>query len=66
MLPSKHGAIAGGVAHRMAFKTAWNDGRTALETEPRGKAAEEVRELWSHVGEAIGLVRVKRKEKAYV
>ena len=66
MLLSKHGAMAGSVAHRMAFKTAWNDGRTALETEPRGKAAEEVRELWSYVGEAIGLVAVTRKEKAYV
>ena len=66
MLLSKYGTMAGSVAHRMAFKTAWNDGRTALETEPRGKAAEEVRELWSHVGEAIGLVRIKRKEKAYV
>lgn len=66
MLLSKHGAMAGSVAHRMAFKTAWNDGRTALETEPRGKAADEVREVWSHVGEAIGLVRIKRKEKAYV
>jgi chromosome partitioning protein len=66
MFLSKHGAMAGSIAHRMAFKTAWNDGRTALETEPRGKAAEEVREVWSYVGEAIGLVRVKRKEKAYV
>ena len=66
MLLSKHGALAGSVAHRMAFKTAWNDGRTALETEPRGKAAEEVRELWAYVGEAIGLVAVTRKEKAYV
>jgi chromosome partitioning protein len=65
MLLSKHGPMAGSVAHRMAFKTAWNDGRTALETEPRGKAAEEVRELWAYVGEAIGLVGVKRKEKAY-
>jgi chromosome partitioning protein len=65
MFLSKHGAMAGTVAHRMAFKTAWNDGRTALETEPRGKAAEEVRGLWSYVGEAIGLITARKKEKQY-
>lgn len=65
MILSKHGAMAGTVAHRMAFKTAWNDGRTALETEPRGKAAEEVRALWSHVGEALGLIQARKREKQY-
>ena len=65
MLLSKHGAMAGSVAHRMAFKTAWNDGRTALETEPRGKAAAEVRALWSHAGEALGLLRARKREKQY-
>lgn len=65
MLLSKHGPMAGTVAHRMAFKTAWNDGRTALETEPRGKAADEVREIWSHVGEALGFAPTRKKEKQY-
>lgn len=65
MLLSKHGAMAGTVAHRMAFKTAFNDGRTALETEPKGKAADEVREIWTHVGEALGLVTSRTKEKHY-
>lgn len=65
MVLSKHGALAGVVAHRMAFKVSWNDGRTALEIEPKGKAAEEVRLLWSYVASEIGLVTARKKEKAY-
>ena len=62
---SKYGALAGVIAHRMAFKVAWNDGRTALEIEPKGKAAEEARALWAYVGAEMGLVTSRRKEKAY-
>lgn len=62
---SKYGALAGVIAHRMAFKVAWNDGRTALEIEPKGKAAEEMRALWAYVGAEMGLVTSRRKEKAY-
>lgn len=65
VLLSKHGALAGTLAHRMAFKTSFNDGRTALETEPRGKAADEVREIWTHVGEALGLATARKREKRY-
>lgn len=65
VLLSKHGALAGTLAHRMAFKTSFNDGRTALETEPRGKAADEVREIWTHVGEALGLAATRKREKRY-
>lgn len=62
---SKHGALAGIAAHRMAFKVAWNDGRTALEIEPKGKAAEEIRTLWNYVGSEIGLVTTRTMEKEY-
>ena len=62
---SKYGALAGVVAHRMAFKVAWNDGRTALEIEPKGRAADETRTLWAYVGGEIGLVTARVTEKEY-
>ena len=49
----------------MAFKVAWNDGRTALEIEPKGKAADEIRALWAYVGAEIGLAAVRAVEKEY-
>lgn len=49
----------------MAFKVAWNDGRTALEIEPKGKGAEELRALWTYVGTEIGLVPARTMEKEY-
>jgi chromosome partitioning protein len=65
MLLSKHGALAGTVAHRMSFKTSFNDGRTALETEPKGRAAEEAREIWEYVSQELGLARTRKREKRY-
>lgn len=62
---SKYGTLAGVIAHRMAVKVAWNDGRTAVEIEPRGKAAEEMRTLWDYVAVEIGLATARKKEKAY-
>ena len=65
MVLSKYGALGGVIAHRMALKVAWNDGRTASEIEPKGKAAEEVRALWDYVAAEIGLMTDRKKEKAY-
>jgi len=65
MVLSKYGTLAGVIAHRMAVKVAWNDGRTAVEIEPRGKAAEEMRTLWDYVAVEIGLATARKKEKAY-
>jgi len=65
MVLSKYGTLAGVIAHRMAVKVAWNDGRTAVEIEPRGKAAEEMRTLWDYVAIEIGLATARKKEKAY-
>lgn len=65
MVLSKYGALAGVIAHRMAVKVAWNDGRTASEIEPKGKAAEEIRTLWAYVAAEIGFVAARKKEKAY-
>jgi chromosome partitioning protein len=62
---SKYGALAGVVANRMAFKVAWNDGQTALEIEPKGRAADEIRALWTYVGTEVGLVPARAMEKEY-
>ena len=65
MVLSKYGTLAGVIAHRMAVKVAWNDGRTAGEIEAKGKAAEEIRTLWAYVPAEIGLATARKKEKAY-
>ncbi len=65
MALSKFGPLAGIVCHRMLFKTAFNDSRTAQEIEPRGKAATEMAQLWDYVGQATGLVRKPKKEKQH-
>jgi chromosome partitioning protein len=63
---SKFGPLAGVVCHRMLFKTAFNDSRTAQEIDPKGKAAAEVGRVWDYLGKATGLIRVSRKEKQHV
>lgn len=62
---SKFGPLAGVVCHRMLFKTAFNDSRTAQEIEPKGKAAAEIERVWEYVGSAMGLVSKPRKEKQH-
>lgn len=62
---SKFGPLAGVVCHRMLFKTAFNDSRTAQEIEPRGKAAAEIAQVWDHVGRASGLISRARREKQH-
>jgi chromosome partitioning protein len=63
---SKFGPLAGVVCHRMLFKTAFNDSRTAQEIDPKGKAAAEIGRVWDYLGKATGLIRVSRKEKQHV
>ncbi len=41
--------LPGGVGRRAAFVDSLNDGRSVLEYQPRGKAADEVRELYACV-----------------
>jgi chromosome partitioning protein len=41
--------LVGGIGRRAAFTDSLNDGRGVLEYEPRGKAADEVRELYTLV-----------------
>lgn len=55
--------LAGGVEvapivlhHRKAFSARMQEGRTATETEPKGKAAEEVRALLLWVCEKVGML----------
>ncbi len=63
---SKHGPVAGIIAHRMAYKVAWNTGQTAPELEGRrSKTHEEIAGLWAFVAQELGFVPEKKKEKAY-
>lgn len=66
MALSKFGPLAGVICHRMLFKTAFNDSRTALEIEPKGKAAGEIQQLWEYIGKVTGLIRTPKKEKQHV
>lgn len=66
MALSKFGPLAGVVCHRMLFKTAFNDSRTAQEIEPKGKAAAEIDRIWNYFGSATGLIHAPRKEKQHV
>lgn len=66
MALSKFGPLAGVVCHRMLFKTAFNDSRTAQEIEPKGKAAAEIDRIWNYFGSETGLIHAPRKEKQHV
>jgi chromosome partitioning protein len=50
---SKYGPIAGLIHGRTLFASSMTDGRTAQEIEPRGKAAEEIAELWTNLEEVL-------------
>jgi chromosome partitioning protein len=66
MALSKFGPLAGVICHRMLFKTAFNDSRTAQEIEPKGKAAAEVQQLWDYLGQTTGLIKAPKKDKQHV
>lgn len=51
---SAHGVVAPAIiADRVDFASSMIDGRTVLETDPRGRSASEIRELFSFVQSAI-------------
>jgi len=67
---AKHGLASLGIAtapvtihQRVAFRDAVNDGRTALEIEPDGKAAKEIQQLFQWAGEQVGLITAKPAPK---
>ena len=67
---AEHGLISLGIAtapvtihQRVAFRDAVNDGRTALEIEPDGKAAKEIQQLFQWAGEQVGLITAKPAPK---
>lgn len=47
------------IHQRVAFRDAVNDGRTALEIEPDGKAAKEIQQLFQWVGQQVGLITAR-------
>ena len=47
---SQHGAVAGSIVHdRVDYASSMIDGRTVIETDPKGRSAAEMGELWSFV-----------------
>lgn len=51
---SEHGAVAPVVIHhRVDFQTSMIDGRTAAETSPGSKAADEIASLWSYIEQRL-------------
>ena len=51
---SEHGAVAPVVLHqRTDYASSMIDGQTVLETDPEGRSAGEVRELWNYVSSYI-------------
>lgn len=53
---SQHGTVSPAVLHRAdAYAASALDGRTVGETDPDGKPASEVADLWKYVGKRLGL-----------
>ncbi|MEN3746786.1 ParA family protein [Sphingomonas sp. HF-S3] len=51
---SQHGTVAPvTVHHRTDFASSMIDGRTVMETDPKGKSAAEVAQLWSYVSDRL-------------
>lgn len=51
---SQHGTVAAVTVHqRTEYAAAMADGRTVMETDPDGPAAEEIAALWSHVSDRL-------------
>lgn len=47
---SQHGAVAGAIVHdRVDYASSMIDGRTVVETDPKGRSAAEMGELWTFV-----------------
>lgn len=51
---SQHGTVAPTFIHqRVDFAASMIDGRTVMETDPTGRSAKEIRELWSYLAERL-------------
>lgn len=51
---SQHGTVAPvTLHHRTDFAASMIDGRTVMETDPDGRSAQEVRELWAYVADRL-------------
>lgn len=62
---SQHGTVAPTfVADRTDYAAAKTDGLTAQELEPNGKAAQEMRELWSYIARRAGIAASEMKNVA--
>lgn len=47
---SQHGAVAGAIVHdRVDYASSMIDGRTVIETDPKGRSAAEMGDLWKFV-----------------
>jgi len=61
---SEHGVVAGAIVHdRVDYAASMIDGRTVLETGPRGRSAGEVVELWAFVKSRLIDSKKARKQK---
>ncbi|MEM1138287.1 MAG: ParA family protein [Pseudomonadota bacterium] len=51
---SQHGTVAPSFVHqRVDFAASMIDGRTVMETDPTGRSAREIRELWGYLGDRL-------------
>jgi chromosome partitioning protein len=61
---SQHGTVSPSVLHRAdVYASSALDGRTVAEADPKGKAAEDVANLWAYVGKRIGLQACRHASK---
>jgi chromosome partitioning protein len=62
---SVHGVVSAAVMHdRVDYAASMTDGRTVLETDRKGRSADEMRALWSFVKERMNARTPARKEVA--
>jgi len=61
---SQHGVVAPSIIHdRVDYAASMIDGRTVLEIDPRGRSAEEIKELWKFVKTRINESTKARKHE---
>jgi chromosome partitioning protein len=59
---SEHGRVSPTIMHdRVSYASAMVDGRTVLETDPRGPAAAEMTGLWKFVNARLNEIKKERK-----
>ena len=63
---SQHGTVAPVMVHnRQDFASSMIDGRTVMETNPKGKSAEEISELWTYIEDRLERLPVKTAFKSH-